>query len=75
MVICIDPDRKPLLYAVDSIILFSHDRISDKLGKVFVSCSDWLVDNKLSLHIGKTECIIFGSKSKLIKVDELSDLQ
>ena len=45
------------------------------IGKVFVSCSDWLVDNKLSLHIGKTECIIFGSKSKLIKVDELSDLQ
>ena len=26
------------------------------------SCSNWLIDNKLSLHLGKTECILFGSK-------------
>ena len=29
--------------------------------------SKWLVDNKLSLHLGKTECILFGPKRKLKK--------
>ena len=27
--------------------------------------SEWLVDNKLSLHLGETEAILFGSKSRL----------
>ena len=27
--------------------------------------SEWLIDNKLSLHLGKTESILFGSKPKL----------
>jgi len=27
--------------------------------------SQWLIDNKLSLHLGKTESIVFGSKHKL----------
>ena len=68
MVISIDPGCKLLLYADDSTIMFSHkdpDQIAHKLGKVLESCSDWLVDNKLSLHLGKTECILFGSKRKL----------
>ena len=55
----------------NSTILFSHsesDQIANKLGKVLESCSDWLVDNKLSLHLGKTECILFGPKRKLKKV-------
>ena len=57
MVISIDPDCKLLLYADDSTILFSHsdpNQNAYKLGKVLESCSDWLVDNKLSLHLGKT---------------------
>ena len=29
-----------------------------------------MVDNKLSLHMGKTECILFGSKRKLRKAEE-----
>ena len=29
------------------------------------SCSNWLVDNKLSLHLGKTECVLFGPRRKL----------
>ena len=73
MVISIDPDCKLLLYADDSTILFSHkdpDQIANKLGKVLESCSEWLVDNKLSLHLGKTECILFGSKRKLRKVTD-----
>ena len=63
MAISIDPDCKLLLYADDSTILFSHkdlDQIANKLGRVLESCSEWLVDNKLSLHLGKTECILFG---------------
>ena len=26
--------------------------------------SEWLVDNKLSLHLGKTESILFGSRPR-----------
>ena len=62
MQISIDPDCKVLLYADDSAILFSHKDprvISDKLSTVMESCQDWLVDDKLSLHLGKTESIIF----------------
>ena len=71
MSISINSDCKLLLYADDSTIFFSHknpDIISNKLGKELESCSNWLVDNKLSLHLGKTECIIFGPKRKLKKV-------
>lgn len=71
MSISINSDCKLLLYADDSTIIFSHknpDIISNKLGKELESCSNWLVDNKLSLHLGKTECIIFGPKRKLKKV-------
>lgn len=61
MSISINSDCKLLLYADDSTILFSHKDpqvISKKLGKELESCSNWLVDNKLSLHLGKTECIL-----------------
>ena len=36
------------------------------------SCSKWLVDNKLSLHLGKTESILFGSKKNLKKTKDFS---
>ena len=71
MSISINSDRKLLLYADDSTILFSHkdpQDISKNLGKELESCSNWLVDNKLPLHLGKTECILFGSKRKLKRV-------
>ena len=73
MVTSIDPDCKLLLYADDSTILFSltdPDQTAIKLGKVLESCSEWLIDNKLSLHLGKTEGILFGSKMKLRKVKD-----
>ena len=73
MAISIDPDCKLLLYADDSTILFSHkdpDQIANKLGRVLESCSEWLVDNKLSLYLGKTECILFGSKRELRKMKD-----
>ena len=36
------------------------------------SCATWLVDNKLSLHLGKIESIIFGSKRKRKRVNSFS---
>ena len=36
------------------------------------SCATWLVDDKLSVHLGKTECMIFGSKRKLKRVNSFS---
>ena len=33
------------------------------------SCKQWLIDNKLSLHLGKTESILFGSKRNLKKIE------
>ena len=32
----------------------------------------WLTDNRLSLHLGKTECILFGTFCKLQKVSDFS---
>ena len=34
--------------------------------------SKWLDGNKLSLHMGNTECILFGSKRKLRKINNFS---
>ena len=61
-------ENKLLLYADDSGILVSGKNIShveklltESLGLV----SQWLIDNKLSLYLGKTESILFGSKHKV----------
>ena len=69
----IDRDCKLILYANDSAIIFCHknpDFISEKLFTVLKQCSNWLVDNNLLLHLGKTECILFGSKKKLTNVQD-----
>ena len=74
MEISVDSNCKLLLYADDSAILFSHkdpEVITRKLGSVLDSCNRWLVDNKLSLHLGKTECVIFGSRRRLSKVSDV----
>ena len=55
--------------------MYSHKDpkvISEKLGIELEMCSKWLIDNKLSLHMGKTECVLFGSKRKLRKIDNFS---
>ena len=36
--------------------------VAQKLDCILDSCNKFLVDNKLSLHLGKTECVLFGSK-------------
>ena len=67
-------DEKILLYADDTAILVSNkhvDVIELKLRTALETISDWLVDNKLSLHLGKTESILFGSKRKLSNCENL----
>ena len=62
-------NNKLLLYADDSAILVADEHISniEKLPKKELETvsGDWLINNKLSLHLGKTESILFGSKIKL----------
>jgi len=60
--------NKLLLYADDSAIYVSGKNIptvEKALSEDLMSVSHWLVDNKLSLHLGKTEFIVFGSMQKL----------
>ena len=59
---------KVLLYADDSGILVtgkSRADIERQLSKDLEVINTWLVNNKLSLHLGKTESILFGSKPKI----------
>lgn len=48
--------------------------IAQKLSSVLEKCSLWLVDNRLSLHLGKTESILFGPPRKLKNVTDLKIL-
>ena len=60
------------LYADDSALFYAHKdptHISCHLSEQLSSCRRWLIDNKLSLHVGKTESIIFGSNKRLKRVD------
>ncbi len=66
---------KLLLYADDSALLVSGRDIGvieETLSSELYSVSEWLVDNKLSLHLGKTESILFGTKRKLKKQASLN---
>ena len=59
---------KLLLYADNSALIvsgFNSKQIGEELSRELESCRQWLIDNKLSLHLGKTEAILFGSKRKL----------
>ncbi len=38
--------------------------LSDTLSKELESYNEWLVDNRLSLHLGRTEAILCGTKRK-----------
>ena len=62
---------KLLLYADDSALMIAGSDpkiIAETLSNELNSCRQWLVDNKLSLHVGKTEAILFGTKRRLRKV-------
>lgn len=60
-------NSKLILYADDSIIMAADKdpvNIANKLSFELDSCNRWLVDNKLSLHLGKCETLLFSSKRK-----------
>ena len=62
-----------LLYADDSALFTSGKDpkvISESLSKELESCRQWLIDNKLSLHLGKTESILFGTKIRLSRAEK-----
>ena len=64
---------KLYLYADDSALLVrgKHPNlIAKSLSKNLDSCKSWLIDNKLSLHLGKTEAILFGTKRKLKHIND-----
>ena len=55
--------------------VFSHSDpkvISERLSRELSNCQKWLIDNRLSLHVGKTECIIFGTKKRLGNVSDFT---
>ena len=41
------------------------NKIAEQLGDELSSLNGWLVDNRLSIHLGKTESILFGTKKRL----------
>ena len=62
-----------LLYADDSDLFTSGKDpkvISETLSKELESCRQWLIGNKLSLHLGKTESILFGTKIRLSRAEK-----
>ncbi len=66
---------KLLLYADDSILIVPHkdvNVIKNRLGKELESCNTWMINNKLSLHLGKAEIMLVGSKTKLKNVDNFN---
>ena len=62
-----------ILYADDSIIICSNkyvETVKSTLGFELDSCNRWLIENKLSIHMGKYECVLYGSNVR--KVSNLS---
>lgn len=56
------------LYADDSALVAAGRSVKDLssfLSSELETCKKWMVDNRLSLHVGKTESIIFGSSRML----------
>ena len=66
---------KLLLYADDSVLLASGKYIIEieaTLSSELKSVNDWFIDNKLSLHLGKTQPIVFGTRTQLCKCNTLN---
>ena len=61
------------VYADDSIIMVSDKDpriIEQKLAEELGSVNKWLIENKLTLHPGKCEAILFASKRKCSKTKD-----
>ncbi|XP_061773774.1 probable RNA-directed DNA polymerase from transposon BS isoform X1 [Nerophis ophidion] len=63
------------LFADDSALLVSgkdKSQVEQILSAELLNICTWLADNKLSIHLGKTESILFGSHIKLKKVSDFT---
>ena len=64
-----------ILYADDSALMVTGRKIEviqQALTAELQAVGQWLADNKLSLHLGKTESILFGSRVTLARHKKLS---
>ena len=64
-----------MLYADDSAFIVTGRDVKDieyRLSQEMQKCSDWLINNRLSLHLGKTEAILFSSKRAHSKLPPLN---
>lgn len=64
-----------MLYADDSALIVTGKDVKDieyRLSQEMQKCSDWLINNRLSLHLGKTEAILFSSKRAHSKLPPLN---
>ena len=64
-----------ILYADDTILLASAknlDTVRDVLTEDMSRCFHWLSDNKLAMHKGKTEMLVFSSKRKRQNVENFT---
>ena len=64
--------NSPLLYSDDTVLISAGNDakiIEADLNAQLKSVSRWLVANKLSLHLGKTESILMATKKTLRKCD------
>ena len=65
---CSSLDCRLSLYADDSTLMASGKNVNELslfLTDQLESCSRWLVDNRLSLHVDKCEAMLFGSCSRM----------
>ena len=56
------------MYADDKVMYFTASNaqeISSTLTSELAKANDWLVDNSLFIYQGKTECVLFGTGSRL----------
>ena len=68
---------KILMYADNTVIYYHHNDINSiekTLSNDFNQISNWMEENKLILNLkkGKTEVMIFGTKSRLSNVDQIN---
>ena len=68
-------DSQLLLYADDTCLVFQHyiKTTEEHLIRDFSTLINWLVDNKLSVHLGedKTKSIFFSPKHRLRKIGQI----
>ena len=68
-------DCRLSLYADDSALFFAHKEysvVARRLSEELAKCKKWLIDNRLSLHMGKTECLLFGTSKSLKRARDFS---